>query len=167
MAVMFTCPTCGQSARIVTGGYVEAHEVTPGVVCTFTKTASAGKPPSSGRASRQELPEEREARLEGRRAAKLANAERMQSQRERAAAKRAKAEAARQEQKRKTLASRVECPRCRALVMPSGKSPTGLVAHTRPSGRWCKGGAEPTGKQAKVKQSVWPVSGGLPGLGRR
>ncbi len=167
MAVTFTCPRCGQAARIVTGGYVEAHEVTPGVVCPFTKTASAGKPPSTGRATRQERPEEREARLERRRAKKLAGAAEMMSQKERAAEKRAKAEAARQEQKRKALASRVECLKCQTLVMPSGKSSTGLVAHTRPSGRWCRGGAEPTGKQAKVKRSVWPVSGGLPGLGRR
>jgi len=167
MVVMFKCPKCGQLARIVSGGYVEAHDATPGVPCTFTKTPSSAKSPSTGRPSRQELPEEREARLERRRAAKLASAERMQSQTERAAEKRAKAEAARQEQKRKTLASRVECPRCQALVMPSGKSPTGLVAHTRPSGRWCAGGDEPTGKQGKIKRSVWPVSGGLPGLGRR
>lgn len=167
MAVTFTCPTCGQAASIVTGGYVQAHEGTPGVVCTFSKTASAGKTPSSGGPSRQELPEEREARLERRRRVKLASAERMQSQKERAAEKRAKAEAERQEQKRNALASRVECPKCQELVMPSRKSPTGLVAHTRPSGRWCKGGAEPSGKQAKVKRSAWPVSGGLPGLGRR
>lgn len=167
MAVTFTCPTCGQLARIIPGGYVEAHEATPGVVCTFTKTASAGKTPSSSRASRQELPEKREARRERRRIAKLADAERMLSQRERAVEQRAKIEATLQEQKRKMLASRVECPRCQALVIPSRKSPTGLVAHTRPSGRWCKGGAEPSGKQGKVKRSVWPVSGGLPGLGRR
>lgn len=167
MVVTFTCPRCGRSARIVTGGYVEPHEATPGVHCSFTKTASARKPPSAERASRRELPEERQARLERRRAKTLEGAAELKSQRERAAEKRAKAEAARQEQKRKAQASRVECPKCQTLVMPSGKSSTGLVAHTRPSGRWCRGGAEPTGKQAKVKRSVWPVSGGLPGLGRR
>lgn len=88
MAVTFTCPRCGQSTCIVSGGYLEAHEATPGEPCTFTKTASAGTTPSN-RASRQELPEEREARLERRRTAKLANAERMKSQREHAAEKRA------------------------------------------------------------------------------
>ncbi|MCT1476508.1 hypothetical protein [Microbacterium sp. p3-SID336] len=161
MAVTFACPRCGQSARIVSGGHVEAHEATPGEPCTYTKT------PSSGGVRDKESAEVRANRAAQRRAEDAEKAAARAAQKARAAESREKAEAARLEQKRRTAASRVECPRCHALVLPSKMSPTGLVAHTRPSGRWCKGGAEPSGKQGKVKRSVWPVSGGLPGLGRR
>lgn len=158
MVVMFKCPTCGQMARIVSGGWVYAHELTTGAPCTFTETPSSGrvrhKEPTEARANR-------EAQL------RMENAGKTAAQKARAVENREKAEAARREQKHRTAASRVECPRCHTLVLPSKRSETGLVAHTRPSGRWCKGGAEPNAKQRKVKRSVWPVSGGLPGLGRR
>lgn len=160
MAVMFTCPRCGQTARIVSGGHVEAHEATPGEPCTFTKTPSSG-------GVREKSADVRAIRAAQRRAEDVEKAAARAAQKARAAESRGQAEAARLEQRRRTAASRVECPRCHALVLPSKTSETGLVAHTRPSGHWCKGGAEPTAKQRRAKRSVWPVSGGLPGLGRR
>lgn len=45
MAVTFTCPRCGQSARILSGGRVEAHEKLVGGPCDFTRTARSGQKP--------------------------------------------------------------------------------------------------------------------------
>jgi len=63
----------------------------------------------------------------------------------------------------------VECPVCGRTVPLSGR--IDLQAHKKATtGRWCKGGKTPTDaekRKAAGKRSVWTVSGGLPGLGRR
>jgi hypothetical protein len=156
MAVEFDCPECGRRARIVTGGYVEAHEASAGVVCSFTRTARSGERPTF-----VEPTPETVARIaalrEQREAAKLERAER----RRRAQAKEPGSTSPR---------GKMVCPRCDALVARSQASSTRLVAHKRPSGHWCKGGAEPTAKQrakTQKRRSVRTVSGGLPSLGKR
>ena len=94
MVVMFKCPKCGRMARIMSGGWVDAHESRPGVTCDFTRTAYSGKKPPP-----VELTPEQAARLERKRAAFLAQGVKHAAAKDREKQKRVRAEERRLEKK--------------------------------------------------------------------
>lgn len=152
MPVIIVCPTCHADVRLLVGGTVAAHGDPR---CPFTRT------PSSKTKIRS--PKEVKAATT---AAQLAEAVRQRDLRVAARVKEA-AELAAVEAKKRLKAV---CPVCGRQVRVNRGTATGLSAHLNPNSRWCAGGAEPTEAQrnkARAKRSVWAVSGGLPGLGRR
>ena len=148
MPVIIVCPTCRADVRLLVGGAVASHGDPR---CPFTRTPSSQTKSRSPKAAK---------------AAQTAKAVRQKELRVITRAKKA-AELAAAEAKKRLKAV---CPVCGRLVRVNRGTATGLSAHLKPSGRWCAGGAQPTEAQrnkARAKRSVWAVSGGLPGLGRR
>ena len=148
MPVIIMCPTCRSDVRLLVGGAVAAHGDPR---CTFKRTASSQTKTRSPKAVT---------------AAQTAEAVRQKglrvSAREKKAAELAAAEAVKR--------LKAVCPTCGRQVRVNRGTATRLSAHQKPNARWCGGGAEPTAAQrnkARAKRSVWAVSGGLPGLGRR
>jgi len=150
MPVIIKCPTCGASVRILPQGFVQEHGPV-GHRCSFVRTAH-----SSG-ADTSLTPTAKHAK---RMAVKAREAAEQKAKRERRAVQSMRVP--------KPKKPSVECSVCGRKVQLSGVD---LQAHQKlTTGRWCKGGKTPTEAQknkARGKRSVWTVSGGLPGLGRR
>jgi hypothetical protein len=156
--VTIKCPTCLGPAVVITAGRVRMHFDADGDLCTFTRTASSpgGKPISD---------EERRARKDAQALVKA----RVRLRNEAAdAARKAEQQARRAAKEARARANAAVCPVCGSGVQWVGAD---LTAHQKPtSGRWCKGGKDPTGAErarARKSRSVWTVSGGLPSLGKR
>jgi hypothetical protein len=171
MAVEFTCPECGNTARIVAGGFVEAHEATAGKLCAFTRTARSGtRTPSAALTPAQEAKLERQraelTRLTNRKAANETISSKTKS-----AALTTPPAPPKEPTKTQRPSFFIECAKCRVTVKVRSETHSGrLPAHQRSSGRWCSAGAEPTEGQKKrsgARRSVHTVTGGLPGLGKR
>jgi hypothetical protein len=166
MAVEFTCPECGNAARIVAGGFVEAHEARGGRFCSFTRTARSGGAPKPA----VERTPEQQAKLDQQRAelARITASKADEAKRDKRVVKpRTKPKAAKKS-KPKFFA---ECTKCHGTVKVPREDYAGILpAHRRFSGHWCSGGKEPTVSQrngGKARRSVHATSAGLPGLGKR
>lgn len=148
MPMKLHCPVCRTEVTLLRDGYVTAHRNADGEPCPFKRTARSG-------------PAYRQKRSAPERESLVAARE------EKAATKNA---AQARATSKKTQSKKLACLACGALVKGSAASPTGIAAHTRASGRWCRGGGAPTQaqrNQAAKGTSVRTVSGGLPTLGRR
>jgi len=145
--------------------YVTRHKNAVGVLCTFTRAPYAvAKPVVVPKLSAHE-----KTRLRAARESFTRNKSDQQKAAE-AAKKKDHAERAASGLKKPKRPRRVKvvCDACHQVVSASG--PTAIAAHQGPSGHWCRGGAKPKAQQRKTAdegRSVWTVSGGLPGHGKR